>query len=383
MKKRAALYPYNYHVTPLVRYRQFIQKYDLVSVVAPKGLSLAGKDASVADEGLFIGINVTDDLLSVLDDVDVLIVAEYELDSVPDFKYRVLNGILDAMKRGKDIYCLQRFDDPTVCFLNQYAQGCRVQFFYELHEDRVESESAISIINTVSTPVVCTIGVSETSCKFEVQLAMRKVFESMGYSVSQVLSKNYGKILGAHAFPQFMFERGHTEEEKILAFNQFVGKIEREENPDIILLGIPGGFLPINENNPNHYCILPTEVTQAIPIDYMVATILEEQVLEKSLREMNNILHYKYGAVHTSFAVSNTRLNMNSLIDISFEKFVFDILSPKDCTDLPCKPEKLQPPFYWIHSEVQMKSLCEEIETILSWNYENQSAGYRMEGRLR
>lgn len=58
----------------------------------------------------------------------------------------------------------------------------------------------------INTPVIMVAGMHELTHKFKIQLEIRQYFQELGYSVSHISSKKIGAVLGAHSFPQFMFD---------------------------------------------------------------------------------------------------------------------------------------------------------------------------------
>ncbi len=101
-------------------------------------------------------------------------------------------------------------------------------------------------IQEIKTPVIFVMGVGENAHKFEIQLSVRENLFNMGYKVSQVGSRNYCEMFNFHSFPEFMYSNMYSETEKIKLFNNFIKNIENQENPDVIIIGIPGTIMRIN-----------------------------------------------------------------------------------------------------------------------------------------
>ena len=64
-----------------------------------------------------------------------------------------------------------------------------------------------------------------------------------------------------------------------------------KEKPDIILLGIPLGILPLNDYVQNEYGTIMFKITNAIRIDFLILSLYyEEYYNEKYIDEMQNFL---------------------------------------------------------------------------------------------
>jgi peptide maturation system protein (TIGR04066 family) len=122
----------------------------------------------------------------------------------------------------------------------------------------------------IDTPVIFVLGTGERTNKFEIQLALRENMMKMGYKASQVGTREYCELLGFHSFPRFMFGNGISEISKIASFNRFIKSLERDECPDVIIIGVPRGIMPFNNRLPNGYGILAYEVSQAVTPDSTV-----------------------------------------------------------------------------------------------------------------
>ena len=97
----------------------------------------------------------------------------------------------------------------------------------------------------IPVPCVVVLGTGRRTGKFDLQLNLRNVFQQAGYSVTQFGSKEYSSLFGFDPLPQFLFDLG-SQREKILAFNHLVYETVKRDNSDVVLLGVPGGIMPIN-----------------------------------------------------------------------------------------------------------------------------------------
>lgn len=113
-----------------------------------------------------------------------------------------------------------------------------------------------------------------------------------------------------HNFPQFMFD-SISEKEKILGFNQWIKQIEKEEHPDVIIIGVPGGIMPYSERFPEYFGITMYEVMQAVKPDILIMSCLYEEYLDKYFLNMAESIKYKFGVEVDCFNLSTFKVDIN------------------------------------------------------------------------
>lgn len=161
----------------------------------------------------------------------------------------------------------------------------------------------------------------EETDKFFVQLGLRSYLDKKEYKVTQIGSRSYCGLFGFHPFPQYMLDV-HKEKDKIIFFNHYLKKLELQEKPDVILLGISGGIMAINEKWHNDFGCLMHEVTQAVPIDYFILSTYFEEYAENFYKNLSDRIFYKYGFKADAFHVSNRRIDYVEGTDDSMLKLV-------------------------------------------------------------
>ena len=67
--------------------------------------------------------------------------------------------------------------------------------------------------------------------------------------------------------PEFIYDPNLSFEKKIYSFNHHVYSVFKEKRPDLIVIGVPGGIAPLNNNVHNHFCEIPLIISSALQID--------------------------------------------------------------------------------------------------------------------
>ena len=323
MKERIVLYPYDINSSPILRHRNLLKKYEISGLVSPIGWSLCGKDASVADYGSPIGINVETDFNDLIEKCDTLLICDSDIKL--DYEKFIKPKILQAIKSHKNIVCCITLDSLERKIICTACKDKKV-YFTDFVQDGLYQNYTGEIIprrlSNINTPVIFILGTSTRTHKFEIQLGLRDIFLNQGFKVSQVGTRNYCELFEFHSFPSFMFSSFISESKKVFIFNQFIKDIENNENPDVIIIGIPGGIMPINNNLVNEFGILAYEISQAILPDVSILSLLYEDYTPLFFDKISTSIKYKLGFELDCFNISNVQLDFNKSNDLCKLDFI-------------------------------------------------------------
>ncbi len=308
--ERLLIYPYDMEFTPVLRHRSLLTEYDISCLVSPNGWGFTGKDAGIADRGPDIGITVSSDFEKALDLCDTVMIVESHLPF--DFEKYIFKKIISAVKSKKNIICSLSLNKEAIEKISSMCNCEGVYFKYFdgnqsfLSEDIViEDES----IEEIDIPVILTVGIDEKTNKFEIQLALRDKIQKSGYKISQIGTRPYCEMLGFHPFPSFMYGNEISDVNKVLMFNRYIKNIEKTEEPDVIIIGVPGSIMPYNRMITNKFGLLAFEVSQAVIPDVVIASLLYEDCKPEGFDEYTNLFKYKLGFEVDFFNISNMQFD--------------------------------------------------------------------------
>ncbi len=317
-KEKAIVYPYDSQFTPVLRYGNLIEQLDIVGLSSPRGWALGGKDASWADNGCFIDLIVDNRFEELLDQCDTVIFtkSDYEV----NFKSMIYPKIIIAIKAKKNIICLfdlenerasveEYCNENNVYFKNYIANNIPDDDFHG------DSNNNTKDLQDINVPVISVMGTTEETNKFSIQLDLRTRIMDLGYKVSQIGTRSYCELLGFHSFPNFMLGHSMPEYEKILLFNRYIKSIEIQEKPDIIIIGIPGGIMPVNNQIHNYFGITAYEVYQAVLPDASILSMLYEEYNKAYIENICNLIKYRYGFEITCFNITNKTIDWLELVN--------------------------------------------------------------------
>ncbi|WP_068502417.1 TIGR04066 family peptide maturation system protein [Paenibacillus kribbensis] len=314
MKKRVVVFPYNGESLPLLRYRHMLVEFDVVGVVSPPGLGVLNKESDYGEE--FQNIETSSNLSSLYCDYDVVLIANPDVSF--DMSELILAEILPVLEAKKTIVSLYPFNPEAYCKLQDMclAQGSSLINVVDIIKRKQEHLSELidtedERLTTIQTPVLMVAGVYEHTNKFDIQLCLRNHFMQRGYKISQIGTRTGCELFGFHSFPRIMFD-SFPEWQKVLLFNRLCKGIEMTEKPDLILLGIPGGIMPYNNELTNKFGVLAFEIANAVTPDAAILSLLYEDINELYLENIYTSVKYKLGFEVDCFNFSNQKLDLNS-----------------------------------------------------------------------
>jgi peptide maturation system protein (TIGR04066 family) len=311
-KERLLIYPFSIEGITILRYKDLLCSYHIDSLVCPKGFCFSGMDAGIIDKGPMVGVKVTDEFENELHKIDTVLFIKYDID-LKDWKRDLMDKVRVAADSKKNILCTVELEED---FLVEIKGLCEKsgRFFKYYHGDgkldnlMPKGEKLFEI----KTPVIAVYGLSERCRKFDVQLSLRQNLLKQGYSISQVGSRNYCELFGFHPFPKFMFSKGLHESDKIILLNHYVKNLELKEKPDVIIIGIPGGVMPINNDITSYFGITAFEVSQAVLPDAVVFSTLYADYENIYFEKIHTSLKYKLGCEIDCFHISNVQFDYNN-----------------------------------------------------------------------
>jgi len=380
-KEKAMVYSVDIEFCPVIRHKNLLKNYKIVDLVSLRGWGFTGKDAAFVDGGCMTGMIVKDDYSKSLKQCDTVIFCDCKYYS--GLENDIYLKMKEAIQNKKNIVSLvnlegehqnelvelSKTNHTYVKFLSS-AEEKPNRYLSRMHALGIsESEyrsnpNAFEKIHKIETPVVFVMGVTERTCKFEIQLAIREKLENMGYKVGQIGSRNYCELLEFNSFPNFMYNNSLSEVHKIIKFNDYIRKIELDEKPDIIIIGIPGGITRVNNKYTNKFGIYAYEISQAVEPDYVIMSTFYEDFKPEYLNNLNISAKYRFGYEVDCFNLANVRLDWEDVLDLNS-----DIYIKLDSSFIGKKTEqysKANIPIYNIFNEEHVDLIVADIVNKLS-----------------
>ncbi len=307
-EKNFLLYPYDISSLFFLTFDNHFNDNSITEVVSPSGWGYVGEDA-----GKKIGIEtrriVTDNIKNALSKTDGILLVDSIL-SLDDFLIEEI--ICEAIKEKKQLIVMR---DINKNIYEKYHEHMTSYAHMNMNEyAKVDSKKLL--IDNIEKPIILIIGSGDRCQKFDIQLLIRDIFLRKGYTVSQIGSKPYSEYFGFHSFPKFIFNDGISVQEKIKRFSDYVYYLDKTEKTDVIVIGVPGGILPYNDEYFNDFGIFNFIVSNAVNPDYVVFNSIFTDLPQKYFSSLENILNYKYNYPLDAIFLSNTYINWEATDDL-------------------------------------------------------------------
>lgn len=305
---KVILYPYDTESLPVAKYRELLN-IDVKYFVYPSGEELSNFKNEIFDVANKEEVKafITDEMLEQVDAICIV-------DSVCEIdESKMMEVVSYGVKKGKKIilisYKYQKYKEKIKELCEKHGMELllhpNINFGYE---DYYGEE-----IEEIDVPVISVMGMLPMTQKFELQLYLRKKFLEKGYKVSQIGSKPVSELFGFHAMPDYMFTNKYTDVQKIVQFNNFVKKIEKEEQPDLIIIGIPDAIIPFSSKHKYSYGMYAFEILNAVQPDFSFINLASGKYNAQFYGEVAKMCHYKFNLDVDAFFIAKYGLMSNSI----------------------------------------------------------------------
>lgn len=313
-KIKTLVYPFDDECEAFLEFHSWMEYIDIIAVDTPCGWG----NMNFIEEGNIqqIGSNIKGiELLWIVESTNKITLNEFEKRLI--FLTKDIKNILVSRKLSAE-----EFDK-----LEEIAKINSVKIIEEkdiigtLSEQSFEESGEGYALKDIEIPIVMIAGAGENCNKFELELLIANKLKEIGYKVSIVTSRSHVNCLGVHSFPTFMFQSLKDENEKIIAYNNYIKYLSEIDKPDIFVLGVPGGILPITRRQPEHFGIFAFEVFNSVKPDYMIFNLYNADVERKYLSEMKMLMKYRFDVDIDAFYISNyiqDGLSLNTFMPIKY-----------------------------------------------------------------
>lgn len=316
-KKKIAIYPY---IDECIVFSDFIdliaEEYTFSEAAAPRSWGNFGK-IIVTSYG---NDTVKKSPKDFTRDNDILLIPEINIepvaedgivkeiiDYIPSVKKIVYCACFTNLGRNKIIETCKKYNCEFED-LKDYSDTEDNDVYYSNLRRYLDSERHQKVVKCLipcDVPIVAISGEWESTDKFPIQLKLLRSMKKYGYKVSMVGSSHLSVFFGAHNFPKIMFNTSVSEFDKPNIFSRYIYNISVEEEPDIMIVGIPGSAQAYNSVETNNFGILPFIAFQGIEPDYFIFSSTYREGAGELINELSKMCKYKYGVKPDLIHMSN------------------------------------------------------------------------------
>ncbi len=253
-------------------------------------------------------------------DIDEMV--EHNLDALfvpayPDIYHTdqyFVGKILEIIPKIHTLYLAHPYNPDMKKKLKDACAISSCEFIDYTVKNERKTETIKKELKTVHAPVILVTGIGRETDKFLSSLRILNYLQNQSYRVLYIGSKNYCEVLGYHSFPDFMFSDALSDELKIFAFNHDLKKLEEENNPDVILLSVPGSYDNFNDVLTESFGLPVFDVCKAIKPDYVFMCLYYTQGSRNLIPKFNEMFLYKFGSCINAYHMSNVYIDLPTSI---------------------------------------------------------------------
>lgn len=151
-------------------------------------------------------------------------------------------------------------------------------------------------------PVIMVIGQGQNCNKLDIQVALRNKFLSQGYKVAQAGSSKSAD------FDQVPLYEANPLWQKTLLYNKHFRKIAVEEKPDILIVGVPGGIMPLDSRHHEYFGETALAISKALQPDISILSLYYTTDYTDSIADVTNYVNYALEAPLDYLHISNNMI---------------------------------------------------------------------------
>lgn len=307
-KKKAVLFPYvTSQAFPFVRYCNALsEEFELYQVVSPQGIIPAGKDAAYLNNREEIGVSVSNEV--DCEGADMLLVPE-----LPD-EYPCLEEVLQTMEQflasGKEVRCYHPFAGEQLERLQKagYTEAVPPAV------TKPEIDIRVRRVFTPEIPVIFVGGLSGEYDQQEVLLRLSAQLREQGHRIAVFAGNDMLAMLKCHSYSPIL--RSNVDNGlKVLALNEMLRKVCKEEHPELILMELPGGVIRFNDVLNGGFGVDTFLLSQAVLPDYFIACAAYGTYNGAYFKEVSAYCENHFGFPINQIHVSNKLLNYSKTVE--------------------------------------------------------------------
>lgn len=235
-------------------------------------------------------------------------------------------------------------------------------------EERDLMEVEFNELLNIDVPVIAIAGLGSYCDKFINELYFRQYYISRGYKVLQFGSKEFSGFFGVDSMPEYISNNSIPICKRILSLNHYISTKVEKEKPDIIIIGVAEGIMPLSNSLLNNFGETMFVLSNAISIDYTIMGVYYNEKISKDfVHYLDKIIEYKFNSELLAICVSNTFYEPTPESFGELVKYYHldmqDDFEGKFDIDYPING-------YNIYSEVDQKEIAEKTIRLLTENIE-------------
>lgn len=304
-KVNVAVYPFEESIIPILRYKELFDKYKFCQLIKHNGDNLEENEikekSTYARE--YSQINWED--LSSEGNLDMLLVTRDVERLEWDVAIKVIKKYC-KMGIGVLLMGVQTVKGKIQEICASYNVPCRTNVEMLPINKMIDYKNMKYSLTqeTIETPIVSVAGVVPVTQKYQIQLDLLNNFNKDGYKVILIGTGCLNELMGSYSIDDVLYCRNLSEVHRIHYFNNFIKEIEKQEEPDVIIIGVDDPLLPLSTRHSFNYGIYASELYSAFTPDVSIIALMNGTYNDEFYDEFDKLCKFKYNFEASAYFVS-------------------------------------------------------------------------------
>ncbi len=314
--KKLAIYPFSRDMLDFVVWsKRFTDEYEITGLYAPSGLGLSDMDAAYGQNRGDTGMLVSRDLERMYAESDALLIPTGNLQDV--MNCRVIHVLETAAQRHLPVLCAIELGDERKRIEKVFSDAeTSIRFLTDekapIDDPRCDLYAATNTFGLYEThaTVIMVGGLYADCCDREAALALVDGFRRAEHKATAILAGDESFLLGLYPYPGSFFSKELEAEQKAVALNRYLHRIDQLESPDVIIVQMLGGLMPFNNRFPEGFGIKPFIAARGILPDFLVMGTLYMAYAYDLMESLKPVLQNRFGGTLLCSYMSNRFANI-------------------------------------------------------------------------
>lgn len=303
--KKLAIAPFTEKEYPLIPYLK--SKYRLTSLLAPKGIGIAGQDVSIFFNDDKTGYVFQNSLLKGIQQADVVLISDVSTDNRELYHY-AKNALEISLENGKEVICALELEPSQLSKYQQRFLEKGINFQY-IDFDKDAQEEMLYQNHTFDVPVIYVAEIIPECGGYELFLKLVHSLQSRGKNVLAISEDKYNRMIEQSCFR--FWSSCDSSDDLIYRINAYVHSKTRETHPEVVVIRLPLPILKYNDEYPFDFGLAAYAISQAIPGDGCVLCCPSQSPIAYHWQQLNDVMISKFGYPVFGICINHCRVDLS------------------------------------------------------------------------
>lgn len=297
--KKLIIYPYDLKMQYFCEGNALLRDYSVCGLFSPSSWR---KDSYTYDITPYSFFSI-DSLRNKFSYFDSILVPDLDFENT-EFRNEIIENLYQALQAHKEVLCGLKLNVDEKKALEKYAEKTRSIFTtYSWTPQNITIEPMK--LQSIDKPLIYIGELCRGFYASELTTGLTNELKKRGYKVLTVLDQIFADLFDMKTTPSFIYTTEIPEQEKIIYLNAWLIEQAQIENPDIILVQVPGNTMHYNETLKDDFAVYQYFYSIAFRPDLFFMTIPLNFANENFFEKFSNTFEIRFGYEINGFYLSN------------------------------------------------------------------------------